>query len=250
MQPTPSLTELLQAGVHFGHQTSKWHPKMKKFIFGERQGVHIINLEETQKALESALAFARQTASRGGIVLFVGTKKQASDIVAKAALSCGMPYVNKRWLGGTLTNFVNMAQLLRKYRDLKRKLEKGELVKYTKFEQLKFGEQVKKYDEMIGGLIDLNRIPDAIFVMDIRKDKTALEEAMRRGVKVIALCDTNVNPLNVDYCIPSNDDAVKSIELMSGLMAAAVKEGRDEWDKKRASLGGALVTPGARAENA
>lgn len=243
MQTTPSLTELLQAGVHFGHQTSKWHPKMKKFIFGERQGIHIINLEETQKALEKALTFVRQTASRGGVVLFVGTKKQAADTVARVALSCGMPYVNKRWLGGTLTNYVNMAQLLRKYRDLKRKLEKGELVKYTKFEQHKFGEQVKKYDDMIGGLIDMNRIPDAVFIMDIRKDKTALEEATRRGVKVVALCDTNVNPQDVDFCIPSNDDAVKSIELMAELLAAAVKEGRDEWDKKRASLGGALVAP-------
>lgn len=246
MQNTPSLTELLQAGVHFGHQTSKWHPKMKKFIFGERQGIHIINLEETQKALEKALAFVRQTASRGGVVLFVGTKKQAADTVARVAQSCGMPFVNKRWLGGTLTNYVNMAQLLRKYRDLKRKLEKGELVKYTKFEQHKFGEQVKKYDDMIGGLIDLNRIPDAVFIMDIRKDKTALEEATRRGVKVVALCDTNVNPQDVDFCIPSNDDAVKSIELMAELIAAAVKEGRDEWDKNRARLGGALVTPGSQ----
>jgi small subunit ribosomal protein S2 len=241
MPNTPTLVELLQAGVHFGHQTSKWHPKMKKFIFGERQGIHIINLEETQKALEKALAFARQTSARGGIVLFVGTKKQAADIVAKSAMEAGMPYVNKRWLGGTLTNFVNMAQLLRKYRDLKRKLEKGELNKYTKFEQLKFSEQVKSYDDKIGGLIDLLRIPDAVFIFDIRKDKTALEEATRRGVKVLALCDTNVNPKGVDYCIPANDDAVKSIELMSGLVAAAVKEGRDEWEKARARLGGALV---------
>lgn len=250
MPNTPTLVELLQAGVHFGHQTSKWHPRMKKFIFGERQGIHIINLEETQKAIEKALTFARQTASRGGIILFVGTKKQAADIVAKSALEAGMPYVNKRWLGGTLTNFVNMAQLLRKYRDLKRKLEKGELTKYTKFEQLKFAEEVQDYDVKIGGLIDMQRIPDAVFIFDIRKDKTALEEATRRGVKVIALCDTNVNPDGVDFCIPANDDAVKSIELMSGLVAGAVKEGRDEWEKARARLGGALMTPGARQENA
>jgi small subunit ribosomal protein S2 len=247
MPQTPTLNELLQAGVHFGHQTSKWHPKMKKFIFGERQGIHIINLEETQKAIEQALTFARQTAARGGVILFVGTKKQAADIVAKSALEAGMPYVNKRWLGGTLTNFVNMAQLLRKYRDLKRKLEKGELSKYTKFEQLKFSEQVADWDVKIGGLIDLLRIPDAVFIFDIRKDKTALEEANRRGVKVIALCDTNVNPNGVDYCIPANDDAVKSIELMSSLLAKAVKEGKDEWEKNRARLGGALVTPGQNA---
>jgi small subunit ribosomal protein S2 len=245
MQQSPSLTDLLQAGAHFGHQTSKWHPKMKKYIFGERQGIHIINLEETQKMLDRALAYVKQTTSRGGIVLFVGTKKQASDIVTKAALSANMPFVNKRWLGGTLTNYVNLAQLLRKYKDLKRKLEKGELGKYTKFEQLKFAEQVKGYDEKIGGLIDLARIPDAVFILDIRKDKTALEEATRRGVKVIAICDTNVNPTDVDYPIPANDDAVKSIELIANIVAAAAKEGHDEWEKARARLGGSLVANNA-----
>lgn len=250
MPNTPSLAELLQAGVHFGHQTSKWHPKMKKFIFGARQGIHIINLEETQKALEKALAFARQTAARGGVILFVGTKKQAADTVAMAATAAGMPFVNKRWLGGTLTNFVNMAQLLRKYRDLKRRLEKGELVKYTKFEQLKFAEQVEGYDQQIGGLIDMVKIPEAVFLFDIRKDKTALEEATRRGVKVIALCDTNVNPTGVDFCIPANDDATKSIELMATLMSAAIKEGREEWEKARARLGGALVGAAPAAQSA
>jgi small subunit ribosomal protein S2 len=236
---------MLQAGVHFGHQKSKWHPKMKKFIFGDRQGIHIIDLEKTQKSLEKACAFAKQTASRGGIILFVGTKKQAVDYVAKAAESCGMPYVNKRWLGGTLTNYVNMAHLLRNYKDLKRKVEKGELGKYTKFEQQKFAEQVAAYDEKIGGLINMTRIPDAIFILDIRKDKTALEEATRRGVKVIAVCDTNVNPTDVNYPIPANDDAIKSIELMANTVAAAIKEGHDEWERNRARLGGTLVQSGA-----
>jgi small subunit ribosomal protein S2 len=236
---------MLQAGVHFGHQKSKWHPKMKKFIFGDRQGIHIIDLEKTQKALEKACAFAKQTASRGGIILFVGTKKQAVDYVAKAAESCGMPYVNKRWLGGTLTNYVNMAHLLRNYKDLKRKVEKGELGKYTKFEQQKFAEQVAGYDEKIGGLINMTRIPDAVFIMDIRKDKTALEEATRRGVKVVAVCDTNVNPTDVHYPIPANDDAIKSIELMANTVAAAIKEGHDEWERNRARLGGTLVQSGA-----
>lgn len=243
MPNIPTLLDLLQAGVHFGHQTSKWHPKMEKYIFGERQGIHIIDLEKTQSALEKALEFARKTAARGGVVLFVGTKKQAMEAVKKSAEYCGMPYVNKRWLGGTLTNYVNMAQLLRKYKDLKRKLEKGELVgKYTKFEQQKFAEQVAKYDMEIGGLAELTRIPDAVFILDIRKDKTAITEANRRGVSVIAVCDTNVNPEQVDYPIPANDDAIKSIELLSQLVAEAIREGRDEWEKNRAKLGGTLVT--------
>lgn len=237
---------MLQAGVHFGHQKSKWHPKMKKYIFGDRQGIHIIDLEKTSERLEKACAFAKQVAARGGTILFVGTKRQAVDIVAKSAEACGMPYVNKRWLGGTLTNYVNMAQLLRKYKDLKRKLEKGELGKYTKFEQQKFGEQIKAYDEKIGGLVNMTRIPDAIFILDIRKDKTAFQEAERRGVKVIAICDTNVNPSNVAYPIPANDDAVKSIEIIANTVTNAIKEGHDEWERNRARLGGTLVSPGAR----
>lgn len=248
MPPIPSLTDLLQAGVHFGHQTAKWHPKMKKYIFGERQGIHIINLEATQAALERAAAFAKQTTARGGVVLFVGTKKQASDLLRTAATAASMPYVNKRWLGGTLTNYVNMAQLLRKYKELKRKLEKGELGKYTKFEQQKFAEQVANYDDKIGGLADLARIPDAVFILDIRKDKTALEEARRRGVKVIAIMDTNVNPTGIEYPIPANDDAVKSIEIIANLIAAACKEGRDEWEKARARLGGSLMNQNAPTE--
>ncbi|MEO5928123.1 MAG: 30S ribosomal protein S2 [Patescibacteria group bacterium] len=247
MAKSPSLVDMLQAGAHFGHQTSKWHPKMKKFIFGSRQGIHIINLEETQKALETAMSFAKQTTSRGGIVLFVGTKKQASDIVKATATDAGMPFVDKRWLGGTLTNFAVITQVLRKFKDLKRKQEKGELGKYTKFEQLKLNEQIEQLEEKIGGIRDLSRIPEAVFILDIKKDKTALEEAKRRGVKVIALCDTNVNPTEVDYVIPSNDDAVKTIDMMAKLMAQACKEGREEWESARARLGVTLGAPSQKA---
>jgi len=241
MTKIPSLIELLKAGVHFGHQTSKWHPRMKKYLFGERQGVHIINLEETQKALETAMAFARGIASRGGTILFVGTKKQSAPIVEEAAKLCGMPYVSKRWLGGTLTNFASIAQQVRKYKDLKRQQEKGELAKYTKLEQLKMSEQLDILEEKVGGMLEMSRIPEAIFILDIRKDKTALKEAVRRGVKVIAICDSNVNPKEVDYPIPANDDAIKSIELLTKIMAEAIKEGREEWEKKRGALGGSLV---------
>jgi len=214
---------------------------MKKYIFGHRQGIHIINLEETQKALERAMGFVKSVAQRGGSVLFVGTKKQASELVEKAAQSCAMPYVNKRWLGGTMTNFSVIAQQLRLFKDLKRKQERGELAKYTKFEQQKISEKIKKLDEKIGGIQDMARIPEVVFILDIRKDKTALEEAKRRGVKIVAICDSNVNPSDVDYPIPSNDDAVKAIELMTGLIALACKEGRQEWESARARLGGALV---------
>lgn len=241
MVTTPTLVELLQSGAHFGHQTSKWHPRMKKYIFGSRNGIHILNLEETQKGLEKALNYLKSVAARGGTVLFVGTKKQAAKIVEAAAASCGMPHVTKRWLGGTLTNFSAIAAMLRKFKDLKRKQERGELVKYTKFEQQKFGEQIEKYEEKVGGIQELARIPDALFIFDIRKDNTALDEASRRGIPIVAVCDSNVDPTDVDYPIPMNDDGVKAIELIARLAAAACAEGRAEWDAGRARLGGALV---------
>jgi len=172
----PTLVEMLQAGVHFGHKTSKWHPKMKKFLLSNKQGIHIINLEETQKALERAMNFCKQTSMRGGVVLFVGTKKQAAGIIEQAAKVANMPYVNKRWLGGTLTNFGVIAQLLKRFKDLKRRSEKGELAKYTKLEQLKFSEQIKMLEDKVGGIQDMNRIPDAIFIQDLHKDKTVVTE--------------------------------------------------------------------------
>ena len=166
----PSLMELLQAGVHFGHQTSKWHPKMKKFLFGSRNGIHIINLEETQKALEKAAAFAKSVTQRGGNVMFVGTKKQAMHLVEKAAQSANMPYVTNRWLGGTMTNFSIISQQIRKFKDLKRKQERGELAKYTKLEQQRFGEEIELLEEKIGGIQELTRIPEAVFFFFLRKD--------------------------------------------------------------------------------
>jgi small subunit ribosomal protein S2 len=250
MTKVPSLVELLQAGTHFGHQTSKWHPKMKKYIYGSRNGVHILNLEETQKALDKALIYSKSVCARGGVILFVGTKKQAARAVEQAAKLCGMPYVNKRWLGGTLTNFSAIATMLRKFKDLKRKHEKGELGKYTKFEQMKFGEEIEKLEEKVGGIQDMARIPDAVFILDIRKDNTALDEASKRGIPVIAVCDSNVNPTDIDYPIPANDDGVKSIELMATLLAQSCGEGRAEWEAARARLGGSLMqsaTPPAPA---
>ncbi len=214
---------------------------MKKYIFGSRNGIHIMNLEETQKGLEKALRFLTSVTVRGGTVLFVGTKKQAGKIVEQAAMSCGMPHVTKRWLGGTLTNFSAIAVMLRKFKDLKRKQERGELAKYTKLEQLKFAETIQKYEEKVGGIQELIRVPDALFIFDIRKDTTALDEAIRRGIPIVAVCDSNVDPTKVEYPIPMNDDGVKAIELVARLAAAACHEGREEWELGRARLGGALV---------
>lgn len=239
---------MLQSGMHFGHQTSKWHPKMKKFIFGQRQGIHIINLEETTKALDEALTFMKKTAARGGTILFVGTKKQASQIVETAAIAAGMPYINKRWLGGTLTNFASIASQIRKLKDLKRKQEKGELGKFTKLEQLRFAEQIKLLEDKIGGIQEMNRVPDALFIFDVKKDKTALQEAARRGVKVVAVCDSNVNPTDIDYPIPANDDAVKAIQMMADIVSGAIIDGKKEWESNRARLGNTLVaSPQARS---
>ncbi len=243
MPQIPQIVDLLQAGAHFGHQASKWHPRMKKYLFGSRNGIHIINLEETQKHLETALSFAKKTALRGGTILFVGTKKQAIPFVEASAKSCTMPYVSNRWLGGTITNYASVSQQIRKFKDMKRRQEKGEYAKYTKFEQLKFSEEIKLLDVKFGGVQDMVRVPDAVFILDIRKDKTALQEALRRGLKVIALCDSNTDPSLIDYAIPCNDDAAKTIELMTTLMAKAINEGRDEWEDARARLGGALVKP-------
>jgi len=228
MPKIPSLEELLQAGAHFGHQKSRWHPKMGRFIFGARQGVHIIDLEETQKQLESTLKYVSEVASKGGKILFLGTKRQAQAIVKAKAIECGMPYVTERWLGGTITNFNEIKNLIKKYNDLIDQQEKGELKKYTKKEQLMFSREIIRMAKFIEGVKDLKKIPDAIMIFDIRRDKTAKLEANTVGVPVIAVCDTNVNPSGVEHIIPANDDAVKSIELIASLVSEAVLEGKKQ----------------------
>ncbi len=234
MAKLPSLVEMLQAGVHFGHQTSRWHPKMKSFIFGSRGGIHIVDLEKTQEMLPDALAFVRSVAARGGNVLFVGTKRQAQPIVEKYAKLCGMPYVTQRWLGGTLTNFAQLKHTLKRLRTLKDQREKGELKKYTKKEQIILDREIGEMEHKVGGIQMLEKPPEAIFVVDIRTEKTAVDEANSTGTKVVAICDTNVNPSGVHYVIPANDDAVKSIELITRLVCEAVQEGAVE--AKRAAL--------------
>ena len=222
----PSLEEMLQAGVHFGHQSSRWHPKMEENIYDARGGVHIINLEKTEEALKKILEYITGVANRGGTILFVGTKRQAHDLVAKYAEECGMPYVNERWLGGTLTNFKEVRSQVEKFIDLRDKQGKGELRKYTKKEQLNFDREIEAMDKKVGGIVGLKKVPEAIFVLDIRRDKSAVTEASKIGVKIVGVCDTNVNPNKIDYVIPANDDAVKSIEMMCRLVSEAIIEGK------------------------
>jgi len=227
----PTLIELLEAGVHFGHQTSKRHPKMEPFIFGQKAGISIINLEKTLKNLEGALEFIKELARQGKKILFLSTKKQARAIIENYAKRVGMPFVNFRWLGGTLTNFSEIHHLVKKFRRLKEEKERGEWEKYTKKERLSFEKEIKELEEKVGGIENLDDLPEAIFIIDIKKERTALREAKKKGIKIVAICDTNVNPLGIDYIIPGNDDALKSIELFTSLVAQAVEEGQKEAKK-------------------
>jgi len=233
MSKIPDLLTMLKSGVHFGHQQGKRHPKMEPYIFTAKSGVHIINLEKTQEKLEEALEFTKRIVSNGGTILFLGTKKQAQPIVTKYAKEVNMPYITERWLGGTFTNFFEVSRLVKKFTELKKKKSSGQLDKYTKKEQLEFDREIEKLDKMVGGIESLSRIPDAIFVVDVKKEKTAVSEAVKKNIPVIAMCDTNVNPQNISYVIPANDDAVKSIELITGLIAEAVKEGAQSKEQQK-----------------
>lgn len=225
MPQLPTLLELFQAGVHFGHQVSKRHPKMKPYLFTVKNGVHIINLELTVQKLSEALAFITRTVASGGTVLFLGTKHQAKPIVAKYATAVGMPYVTERWLGGTFTNFVEISRVIQRFQDLKRKRESGELEKYTKKERLDFDREIERLETMVGGIEHLRKLPEVLFCVDVKQEDIAIAEAQRKGVPVVAICDTNVSPTPVSYVIPANDDAIKSLELITRLVSEAVAEG-------------------------
>ncbi len=224
----PSLADMLKAGVHFGHQTGKWHPKMEPYLFAERSGIHVIDLEKTQTELEKAAAFVTDLVAKGGVVMFVGTKKQAKDIIATHAADCGMPYVHQRWLGGILTNFSVISKMIKKYKDLKEKQTTGGFKGYTKKERLDFDNEIADFEERLGGLANLKKLPDALFVIDIKKEKTAVAEANVCKIPIVAVCDSNANPDKVQHVIPGNDDAVKSIELFAQVMAEAVKAGQEK----------------------
>lgn len=233
MVKIPSVAELLQAGVHFGHQVSRWHPKMKRFIFTERNGVHVINLEVTTEELKTTLAAVSAMAADGKQILFVTTKPQAKEIVRQAAIDCGMPYLVERWVGGLLTNFVEIKKLLKKYITLKEQQASGELERYTKKEQLDIARDLEKMDKTLAGLVSLKEMPQALFVPAVQREKTAVTEANTMIVPIIGVCDTNANPDKVEYIIPANDDAVNAIRIIVELVRDAVNDGRKEWEKKR-----------------
>lgn len=228
-----SLLDLLKAGVHFGHRASRWYPKMAPYIYGVRNDVHIIDLEKTQAKLQEAMDGVREAVARGGQVLFVGTKTQAQEIVTRYATECGMPYISGRWLGGTFTNFRAIRDRVKHFLDLKNKQATGALAKYTKKEQLLFAREIEDLEDKFGGIATMERLPALLFVLDVGHEETAVREAIYTKVPMVAICDTNVDPTPIKYCIPANDDAVKSIEFITKCIAEAVKEGQ-ELAKKRA----------------
>ncbi len=226
MSRLPSIIEMLQAGVHLGHKKSRRHPKMEPFIFTTKNEMSIIDLEKTVEYLEKAVAFAKKAASEGKMILFVSTKRQAQALVKQYADACGMPYVNVRWIGGTLTNFAVISKMIKKLKDMKAKMDSGDFAKYTKKEQLELSRTIKELEDTIGGIQNLTRLPDVVFIIDPKRDKTALQESIRKQIPIISLSDTNVNPNEITYPIPANDDAVKAITLLLGCMTDAINEGK------------------------
>jgi len=221
-----SMKALLEAGVHFGHRTKRWNPKMKPYIFTERNGVHIIDLQQTVGKLEEAYDYVRDTVANGGMVLFVGTKRQAAEIITTEAERCGMPYVNKRWLGGTLTNFRTIRARVDDMIELERRREYGEFARLPKKEVLKLNEEIERLNRRVGGLRVLESLPAAIFIVDIRREDLAVKEGTILDIPLVAVVDTNCNPDPIDMIIPSNDDAIRAIKLMVGKMSEAVLEGQ------------------------
>lgn len=210
----PTLLDLLKAGVHFGHRTFRWHPKMKPYIFTTRDGVHIFDLGKTQAKLKEAVAFLTDVVSKGGKVLLVGTKRQAREIVKRVAAESGQPYVSERWLGGTLTNFATISKQIENLADLMARRERGELSHYTKREQLEFDRTITRLSKKFGGLLGLTKLPDALFIFDAHADRLVIREATRVGIPVVAITDTNVDPSPITYVIPANDDAVRSLTIL------------------------------------
>jgi small subunit ribosomal protein S2 len=221
-----SMKALLESGVHFGHRTHKWHPAMKPYIFTERNSIHIIDLQKTVKSLDQAYSLVRDTAAEGGTVLFVGTKRQAQETIQQEAIRAGMPYVTTRWLGGMLTNWRTIRQRINELEKLERMRDRGEFDRLTKKEALLLSREIERLEVLLGGIRNLTKLPDLVFVVDVHREATAIHEANLLNIPVIALVDTNCDPRNVDYVIPSNDDAIRAIKLLVGKIADAALEGK------------------------
>lgn len=226
MISVPKIEDMLKSGMHFGHRTNRWHPKMKPFIFTSKNGVYIIDLRKTQEKLQEALEFMAKLVAEGKSILFVGTKSQVSEPLKKMAEETGQSYVVGKWLGGYLTNFLIVKKSVKKYLDLTEKREAGKLDKYTKKERLNFDREIKKLEVRVGGLTALNKLPDALFVWDIKEEETAVREAQQKHIPIIAICDTNVNPDDANYPIPANDDSTKTIKLLLESIKSAILEGK------------------------
>ena len=221
-----SMKQLLEAGVHFGHQTRRWNPKMSEYIFTERNGIYIIDLQKTVRKLEEAYSFVREVSENGGEILFVGTKKQAMDSIREEAIRCGMPYVNARWLGGMLTNFNTIQRRIKRLAQLKAMEENGTFELLPKKEVAKLKLQIEKLEKFLGGITEMRKMPAAMFIVDPRKERIAVSEAKKLGIPIVAIVDTNCDPDEIDYVIPGNDDAIRAVKLIAGAMADAVLEGK------------------------
>jgi small subunit ribosomal protein S2 len=221
-----SMKNLLEAGVHFGHRTKRWNPKMRSYIFTERNGIHIIDLAQTLEQLERAYQMVRDTTASGGVVLFVGTKRQSQETIAREAERAGMPYVNQRWLGGTLTNFQTIRRRVRYLRDLEARRARGELALLPKKEMLQLEKEIEKLNRRLGGIKNMDTLPDLIFVIDVRREDIAIKEANTLKIPTIAMVDTNCDPTPINVVIPSNDDAIRAIKLIASYLADAADEGR------------------------
>ncbi|WP_376797405.1 30S ribosomal protein S2 [Thermogemmatispora sp.] len=227
------MKQLLEAGVHFGHQTRRWNPKMKPFIFMERNGIHIIDLQQTVARLNEAYKFVKELAASGETLLFVGTKKQAQEAVAEEAKRCGMFYVNQRWLGGMLTNFQTIQGRIRYLRELEARRDRGELERLPKKEAQRLQDDLVRLERILGGIKEMRRLPGAVFIIDTRKEHTAVLEARRLEIPIVALADTNCDPDEIDYPIPANDDAIRAVRLLCSKIADAVIEGRRELEAQQ-----------------
>lgn len=228
MVKIPSKEDLLKAAVHFGHRPTKRHPKMQPFIQAIKNTIHIIDLEKTLQLLKKAVNFVTEVVSRGGVIVFVGTKPAAKEVIKKYAQKVNVPYVAEKWIGGTLTNFQTISHLIEKLKKMTKEQKEGEWKKYSKKERLDLEKELAKLEKMVGGIKDLNRLPEALYIVDIIEESTAVKEAKKMNIPVIAIVDTNANPELVTYPIPANDDAIKSIDLITKLIAEAIEEGQNK----------------------